>query len=613
MALEPRSVAALEARPMNGRDLTLRLSCAAALLLGCSKEEDEASKTGEAKAGEAKAGDGKAADPKASAAGGAPVAGAPVTECPQSLSGTDEVDRVITKACGVVPVTSDYAIDGATLTLEAGATLAFAEGTALRVGYYEPAKLVVEGTAEAPVTFTTSAADKVPGMWQGVRLYAKANRSAIQGLVLEHAGHDHETALSIEAQDVTVTGSTVRSAKGVAIDVMGEGMATISGTTIAEVGPFAMRVTPAAAGGIAADNVLPAGAAVQVQPGVLGKSATWNALGAPWMIAGQVQVNGAPGQRATLTLAPGAELRFGGDGSLDVGYYDEAGLRAEGTADRPIVFGAHERQEPGAWGAVKLFGKTEATLSHVRLRHGGKQEAEGVLLVDGPARVSLQDATFSDDAVGVVVQGTEAKLQAFDRVTFERTPVALRAAARYLGSLGAANVYGPSAAGEPRLVVEADKLDADATWKRQVGARVELEGTLQVSGTRLVVDPGTTVHVEDGVEVQVGYYDNAGLELRGTAEAPITFRGLRDEPGSWGGIVLFEKAKGNVLEHVVLRNAGGQAGVRFDGAADGKVVDLRCDACSAPGLTWTCSSKVEHQGVVAGEGTPKDYEDPSCN
>ena len=88
---------------------------------------------------------------------------------------------------------------------------------------------------------------------------------------------------------------------------------------------------------------------------------------------------------------------------------------------------------------------------------------------------------------------------------------------------------------------------------------------------------------------------------------------MRDEPGSWGGLVLFAKAKGNVIENVVLRNAGGQAGVRFDGESDGKVKGLRCDMCSVPGLTWTCSSRVEHADIVAGEGTPKDYDEPSCN
>jgi hypothetical protein len=600
---------------MNRRELSLLVPCVATLLLlGCSKKDSAA--TGDAKAdaaaADAKAGDAKAdpsADAKADAAGELPEAEQAASACPPSLSGTDKVDRVITKECGVVPVTADYAIDGATLTLEAGATLAFAEGTRLTIGYYEPAKLVVKGTAEAPVTFTTSSADKVAGVWQGVRLEAKASRSRIEGLVLEHAGGEDAAALLVEAQDVTIGGTTVRSAKGIGIEIADDGMAKVSGTTLADVGPVAMRVTPAAAGGIAADNRLPAEAVVQVQPGVLGKSATWNALGVPWVIGGQVQVHGAAGQRATLTLAPGAALRFGGEGSLTVGYYAEGGLVAEGTADAPITFSGHERQEPGAWGAVRLFGKAEARLQHVALRHGGRQEAEGALMIDGPARVSLQDASFTDDAVGVVVQGGEAKLQAFDRVTFERTPVALRAPARHLGSLGAANTY----VGEPRIVAEADKLDVDATWRLQAGAMVELEGLLQVSGVRLLVDPGVTVHVADGVEVQVGYYENAGLELRGTAEAPITFRGRRDEPGSWGGIVLFGKAKGNVLEHVVLRNAGGQAGVRFDGESSGKVEHLRCDACSAPGLTWTCKSKVEHQHVVAGEGTPKDYDDPACN
>lgn len=600
---------------MNGRDLSLLVLCVA-LPLGCSKKDDVAkgdAKTGDAKAGEAKAADAKAGEAKADAAGDAKAAGGTATECPKTLTGRDEVDRVITKECGVVQVAADYAVEGTTLTLEAGATLAFAEGAKLEVGLYESSKLIVNGTAQAPVTFTTSSSDKVAGVWQGVRLHAKANRSSIQGLVLEHAGTEDEPALVVEAQDVTIGGSTVRSAKGVGIEVGGDGRAKIAGTTLADVGPVAMRVTPVAAGDVAADNRYPAGAVVQVQPGTLTKSAQWNALGTPWLLGGQVLVNGAGGQRASLTLAPGAELRFGAEGNLEVGLYEDAGLVAEGTAEKKIVFTAHERQEAGAWGGLRIFGKAEARLQHVTFSYGGKQEAEGALMIDGPARVTLQDASFTDDVVGVVVQGTEARLQVFDRVAFERTPVALRAAARYVGALGTGNTYAPASTGEPLIVAEADKLDADATWKPQAGAKLELEGLLQLSGTRLVIEAGTTIWVNDDVEVQVGLYENAGLELRGTPEAPITLRGMRDESGSWGGIVLFAKAKGNVVENVVLRNAGGQAGVRFDGESDGKVEGLRCDMCSSPGLTWTCSSRVEHEGIVAGEGTPKDYDEPSCN
>ena len=602
------------------RHVSVSLLLCAVLPSGCSKQEEakpsdakaEDAKAGDAKAEDAKAGDAKAeddakaADP-ALAAGGEVANPDAVVECPKSLSGKDEVDRVITKECGVVPVTANYSVEGATLTLEAGASLAFAEGATLTVGYYQPAKLVVKGTAEAPVTLTTSA-DQVPGVWKGVHLHGKANRSSLQGLVLEHAGAEDGAALTIEAQDVTVAGSTVRQAKGAAIEVARDGKAAITGTTLEAVGPVAMRLTPEAASGVGADNTFPAGALVQVHSGKLKKNAQWVALGTPWLLTGKVQVHGDAGQRATLTLAPGAELRFDGDGSLEVGYYAEGGLVAEGTAEQPIRFDANERQEAGGWGGLELYGKSEARLHHVVLAHGGKQEDEGVLLIDGSARVSLKDARFESDAVGVVVRGKNAKLEGFDALAFEGTPVALRGAARYLGALGSGNHYG----GEPRVVAEADKLEADATWTLQPGARVELDGRLQVSGARLTVEAGVTLHVKDGVDVQVGYYDVAGLELRGTAEQPVTFRGQRDEPGSWGGLVFFTKAKGNVLEHVVLRNAGEQAGARFDGESQAKIDGLRCDACSTPTLLWSCKSSIDHAAVEAAEGTPSALAAPAC-
>jgi hypothetical protein len=598
---------------MNRRELSLLVPCVATLLLaGCSKKDDPAA--GDTKAADAAkaAGDAKTdapADAKADAAGETPEAPKAAIECPKSLSGTENADRVIAKACGIVPVTGDYSIEGATLTLEAGAKLEFAPGTRLTVGYYEAAKLVVKGTAADPVTFTTPSKDKVSGLWKGVFLREKADGSAIEGLVLDRAGGDDEPALLVEARDVTISGSTVRGARGIGIDITGEGSAELTGNTFDHTGPIALRVTPAGIGGVGADNAFPVGSLVQVQPGAIAKSTQWAALNTPWLVAGQIQINGTPAERATVTLGEGAELRFAPEASLDVGYYAEAALIAEGSEAKPILFKGNERNEAGAWGGLRIFGKAEARFEHVRFMHGGRQEAEGTLLVEGAARVTLHEVDFLGNLVGVVVQGTEARFEVFDATRFEVTPVAMRAPARYLAAFGERNEY----IGEPRIIAEADKLEADTTWKPQPGARIELEGLLQISGSRLVIDPGFSMYVADGIEVQVGYYENAGLELRGTADAPITVQGVRDEPGSWGGIVLFPKARGNVFEHVVLRNAGGQAGVRFDGESDGKVSHLRCDFCSASGLTWTCSSKVEHEQIIAGEGTPKDYEEPACN
>lgn len=601
--------------------------------VGCQKDDEDAksinAKEKKADGGDAAEEGGDAADAKAeggdgdakaegggakaaeggelpNAAGGAVVDADAVVDCPESLKGREKVDRVITKECGVVPVTGDYSIEGATLTLQPGATLAFAEGAKLSVGYYEPAKLIVNGTAEAPVTLTTSA-DKVAGVWQGVHLFGKANRSSIEGVVVEYAG-SKRGAIVVEAQDVSISGSTIRHAKGEAVEVAREGTVTIVGTTTESVGPVAMRVTPSAAGGIAAGNTFPAGALVQIENGKVVADTTWADIGVPWLLTGPVQVNGEEGRRATLTVAAGAKLVFDGDGSLDLGYYQQARLLAEGQAGKPVVFAAHERQEPGGWNGLKIFGKGEATFAHAQFVHGGKDENAGVLSLQGEAHVTLKDTTFENNAVGVVVRGKKVDLKELDRVTFTGTPVAFKGAGRYLGVLGSGNRY----VGEPAIVVESDKIETDMEWKRQEGATVQLDGTVQVSGGRLTVAAGSTFNMKDGVELQVGYYDTAGVELKGTADAPISFVGQRDEPGTWGGLVFYGKAKGNVLENVVVRNAGGQAGVRFDGESDAKITGLRCDNCSTPALKWSCKGKIEHAEVAAGEGTPSALEAPKC-
>lgn len=573
---------------------------------GEAEAEGEGDGGGEAEdGGEAKA-DGGEAKTGVNAAGGVVASPDAVVDCPESLTGKDTVDRVIKKECGVVPVTGNYSIEGATLILEAGATLAFADGAKLSVGYYEPAKLMVAGTSAEPVTFTSSG-DKAAGVWEGVVLYEKAARSSLESLVIEHAGNK-KAALHVEAQDVTISGATVRSAKAHGIEVAREGSVTMVGSTIADVGPIAMRVTPSAAGGVQAGNTFPADGRVQIDAGKLQQDTTWANIGTPWLMTGRVQVHGEAGRRATLTVAPGAELRFDGDGSIDVGYYEQGGLVAEGSASAPIVLAAHERQEPGGWAGLRIYGKGDARFAHVRFVHGGRKDNEGALLIDDTARVSLQDVTFADDAVGVVVRGKKAEIEAFDRVSFSGTPIALRGAARYLGALGAANRY----EGEPRVIAESDKLETDATWKKQQGARVELDGRLQVSGGRLTIEAGVVVHVEDGGEVQVGYYDTAGLQLQGTAEAPVSFVGQRDEPGTWNGLTFYGKAKGNVIDNVVLRNVGGQAGLRLDGESDAKINGLRCDLCSTPTLKWSCKSTVEQAEVTAGEGTPAALEEPTC-
>lgn len=546
-------------------------------------------------------------NPAANAAGGGVVPADAITECPKSLSGKDEVSRVITKACGVVPVTGAYKMEGGSLILEAGATLAFADGAKLQVGYSTASKLIVRGTKEEPVTLTASG-DKVAGVWDGVQIYQKGARSSIAHAVIEWAGNKNQ-ALLIGGEDISVEGLTVRGAKDVAVRIDDNGtLAKFDGNTFEDVGTQVVRLHPGKAGAIGKTNTWPEGGVVQVLAGRVDADVTWGDIGVPWHVTGKVQVRGESGNRATLTIEAGNELTFDGDARVEVGYSGEGTLTANGTKDAPIVLRSDEKTEAGAWTGLDIYGKGEAEISHAVFRHAGKDENHGALYADGDAHLSLSDSTFEDTTVGVVIKSNTADIRKFEKNTFKNTPKAMVLAARQLGKLAGDNVY----EGEPVIELLRDRIDADTTWALQKGARVEVNGRVQILGGRLTIAAGSKLHIKDGEQIEVGYSDTGGLEMVGTAEAPIELVGTRDEPGAWKSVIFYGKARGNKIEHVKLRNAGGTAALEFKNDSDGVVKNVSCDKCSAPALTWTCKAKVEQADVTGTDGTPKPIEAPVC-
>src|SRR5207253_1534769 len=114
----------------------------------------------------------------------------------------------------------------------------------------------------------------------------------------------------------------------------------------------------------------------------------------------------------------------------------------------------------------------------------------------------------------------------------------------------------------------------------------------------------------DGTAIRVGTNDNAGLRLQGSADKPVKFAGLRDEAGSWEAIYLRSNSRDSILENVVLRDAGGDAGVEVGGGANAKITNLKCEKCAAAALSYECDSKVTASGVSAAEGTPTGEKKP---
>jgi hypothetical protein len=546
-------------------------------------------------------GGGAAPAPTPTAAGGEVKEPPKVTECPKSLAGYETVHRTITKECGRITVSEDYYVDGGSLTLEAGVVLQFKSDTSLSIGYNVPGKLIVKGTAEAPVVFT-SGADAAAGVWEGLFIRPGGDRSSIEGLIVEFGGQEGSQAVLVEADEVTWKSSIVRDSKGAGMVVKGKGrIKDFTGNSFERTAATPLAVEPEAVGGIGTGNKFPKDSVLEVSAGTVDQAIVWQNPGAPIHVTGQVMVENDK-VKASLEISAGTEIRFGPEGRFTVGYNTAGALKVSGTKEAPVLFTTAGPKEKGSWPPLAIFNNGEGTFDFATFEYGGTEE-KGVLVSAG--KLSVRGSIFRENAAGVQIL-PEGKLLAVDGCTFEKnTAYAIQLSPNQFAALGA-NTYDARS----RLRLLRGTVNETQTWKAQ-GAIVELTDQLMVEGKNiLTVEAGTQLEVRDGVDIAVGYNDQGGLRLTGTAEKPIVVAGVRHEPGAWAGIVLYPNARDSVFEQVVIKDA--KTGLGLKGPSTATVKGFVCANCAEAALTYECDSKVTAQTVKADGGSAKAEVKPDC-
>jgi hypothetical protein len=387
------------------------------------------------------------------------------TTCPDALEAPDLTDRIIKASCGVVRVKKGYRVDAGTLTLEAGVTLAFEPEAELTVGYRQPAKLIVAGTREQPVLFT-STETKAAGAWKGLYLYEHADGSRIQGLHIEYAAQGIRGPIYVLADDVTIDDSEIRDSLDVAVHVSQKGRLTsFTGNKIERMSAkVAMFLPPSSVAAVGPDNQFPADSVIHVLAGIVRERVRWSNPGVPYVIGGVLEIAGEDDEsEALLELSPGTVLRFDSDAYMNVGYYRPGVLRAEGMPDQPIVFTSAVEQVAGAWRGISLYKNASASFSHATFEFGSRRSDRGVLFANSEAALSLQDCLFRDNGGGVVLQGADLRVTAArERNRWERSTPAIDASAQAFGFVGEGNVFGPEHA---QIIVEGGSIERVARWR----------------------------------------------------------------------------------------------------------------------------------------------------
>lgn len=298
----------------------------------------------------------------------------------------------------------------ATLTIEPGVIVKFSAGKGLTIAHlttsYKGA-LNAQGTAEAPIVFTSMAASPQPGDWKGIAFYYTTDATAtiLDHCIVEYGGLTNNSNLYFDRTSPTVINSTIRysSTNGIYISkaspVIGE---TDAGNTISNNGANGIETYDKSSHPKIVDNVFSENAsytmliypetvevtgnagqgngvdAIGVQPGTIDQDISWAQNSMPYCVTGDVYVLNTRGLKPILTVKPGVTVRFEEGTGLTIGYgmsWYWGALDARGTAEEPIKFTSMKTvPQPGDWKGITFNYATiyeNTILEHCIIEYGG--------------------------------------------------------------------------------------------------------------------------------------------------------------------------------------------------------------------------------------------------
>jgi len=520
-----------------------------------------------------------------------------VADCLRTLRSTGKVVRTIQRSCGPITVRDSFAVDGI-LILEAGVVLRFEHQTGFTVGADRVARLFVRGTASDPVILT-STDDHSPGAWTGVELGDRARGSQITGLVIENAGANG-AALSVFAVDVTLTGSTIRNAKGAGLDVLGSGaFAAMSGNMFEHAGDVAIKVDARSASTLGT-NFFEPGEFVEIRGGSILEDTRWQNPGAPYVVTAGIGIAGRQ-RPATLEIAAGTEVRMRSEIRVGGGYHPGT-LVVSGTPDLPVVFSADNHQ-PTGWRNISIERNGEARITNATIANGGGNSL-GALTLDG-GTLTVTGTRFEGNQRALVAR-ERGTLQRFDHNRIAACPEpALTLDADQVGGLGPDNVFD----NEAQIQITGGTVKRSATWAPQ-GVPYQVDSRISVeNNATLTVLPGVEMVFDHGAGLNIGFRSDGSLKALGTADRPITLRPAH-QGLPWFGVSLSLRTVSAELAHVVFNDNANEAAITIADGVPVTLTDVRCVHCAHDLYRAGCRATVTASGVVS-DGEPTHFK-PFC-
>lgn len=581
-----------------------------------------------------------------------------------NVGGTISVDTTWNAAGSPYIVTSNLAIEGTdgpdgvtTLTIEPGVEVRVQTNVSIFVGSAsgsgDPGAIVADGDngpgAPAQILFTSDDPAPAPGDWIGITLRLQADSSSVLRNVriryASPAGSGRGALRSDSNASGTFTLDNVEFVDSGNFDLyLANGTFDISNCTLESFlytsktpavswtnntfdnwGARQSRIDIEDAGAFSQNNTFNGvpDAQIEVLSGggdILTTDQTWTTAPGPWLLSADLIIEGTDGPDGvtTLTLEPGAELRFNGNRGLLIGSAsgsgNEGALIADGNTGpgapaQILLTSSNGTPSPGAWAGITLRNKAHGStlLRNVRIDYAAPAgSGRGVIRSDATTDdpISITDVDFSNPnnydfyLANGVLEVSNCTLQSF--LYTSKTPAVT----------WSNNVFNNWGERQSRVDIEdgdflshnntfnkipgaqlevlsggADVVATDQSWSTAPGiwrptADLIIEGTDGPDGvTTLTLEPGLELRLSTNRGILVG--SSSGLGNEGIliadgdtgpgapAQILLTSANESPAPGDWSGISLRNKAHpSTILRNVRIDYASpagtGRGAVRSD-------------------------------------------------
>ena len=290
--------------------------------------------------------------------------------------------------------------------------------------------------------------------------------------------------------------------------------------------------------------------------GSIDVNTTWpdRGLAVDYVVSGRLYVEG----NALLTIEPGVTIMFdGNDGGLTV--EENAGISMVGTPDKPIVFtGPTNNPNNGSWKDIVIESKrNDNRLEYVQFIRGGSADYwdnNAVVAINGGGRVHMNNCLI-DGGLKCGLFSTGA-FYSFSNNVIKNVPSypVWMDANDALYSLGSDNTYLNN--GKNMIYVDLSSINMeDHTTLKKMSIPYYFPRGYDLYGAyKYTIEPGVTMLIGSAQNMDVNA--ETTLIADGTIDAPITIRGLEDEPGYWNGIYYNSQKAQSVMNYVNISGGG---------------------------------------------------------